>query len=105
MASRAINTRFHHPPVWRGNECAHVAIPSVPTGFAELDVLLPGAGWPAEALTEIHAERFGIGELQLLMPALARLTRNERWLAFIAPPISLMRRRWQGAGCACRRQC
>lgn len=86
MAVRASSMPLNHPAVWRGNECARVSIPSVPTGFAELDVLLPGEGWPAEALTEIYAERPGIGEMQLLMPALARLTRNERWLSLIAPP-------------------
>lgn len=85
MAAPASNA-FNHPAVWRGNECAQVSIPSVPTGFAELDVLLPGGGWPAEALTEIYAERPGIGELRLLMPALGRLTRNERSLLLIAPP-------------------
>ena len=80
------NDVLHHPALWRGNDCARVAIPSVPTGFAELDILLPGRGWPREALTEIYAERPGVGELQLLMPALARLTQDERWLAMIAPP-------------------
>ena len=38
------------------------------------------------ALTEIHVERTGIGELQLVMPAAAHLTRSGRWLALIAPP-------------------
>ena len=86
MAAPSFDAVLNHPALWHGNGCARVAIPSVPTGFAELDVLLPGAGWPAEALTEIYVERPGIGELQILMPALARLARNERWLAFIAPP-------------------
>lgn len=85
-ASSTFNTPVHHPAVWRGAECAQVSVPSVPTGFAELDVLLPGAGWPTETLTEIHVERPGIGEMMLLVPALARLSRSERWLAFIAPP-------------------
>ena len=86
VASSAFNTPVHHPAVWRGAECAQVSVPSVPTGFAELDVLLPGAGWPTETLTEIYVERPGIGEVMLLVPALARLSRSERWLAFIAPP-------------------
>jgi hypothetical protein len=80
------NTAIHHPAVWRGHDFAPVATPSVPTGFAEIDVLLPGAGWPTGALTEIHVERPGIGELQLVMPAAARLTQAERWLIMIAPP-------------------
>jgi hypothetical protein len=77
---------LQHPAIWRGGDCARVVLPSVPTGFAELDVLLPGGGWPAGALTEIHVERAGVGELQLIMPAAARLTRTGRWLALIAPP-------------------
>ncbi len=86
MAAQSLDAILNHPAVWRGNDCARVAVPSVPTGFAELDMLLPGAGWPAEALTEIYAERPGIGELQLVMPAAARLTHAERWLVMIAPP-------------------
>jgi hypothetical protein len=75
-----------HHALWRGEGCAQVSTPSVPTGFAELDVLLPGHGWPTEALTEIYAERRGIGEMQMLMPAFSRLTRHDRWVSFIAPP-------------------
>lgn len=59
---------------------------ALPTGFAELDVRLPGSGWPRGALTEIIAERLSVGELRLLTPAAARLTREGRWLALIAPP-------------------
>lgn len=81
-----LDTVLSHPAVWRGNDCARVAIPSIPTGFAELDAALPGGGWPAAALTEIYAEHRGIGEMQLFMPAAARLTCAGRWIALIAPP-------------------
>jgi len=63
-----------------------VTLPSISTGYSELDVLLPGSGWPAGALTEIRTERFGIGELQLVMPAAARLSRSGRRIIMIAPP-------------------
>jgi cell division inhibitor SulA len=56
------------------------------TGFAELDVRLPGGGWPVGALTEVFTERLSVGELRLMMPAAARVTREGRWLALIAPP-------------------
>lgn len=82
----ALDLVLQNPAVWRGNDCARVAVPSVPTGFAELDVWLPGGGWPAGALTEIYAERLGIGELRLVMPAAARLTQSERWITLVAPP-------------------
>ena len=70
--------------LWRGNAAPPVA--GLPSGFAELDAQLPGGGWPVGALSEILIDRNGIGELQLLMPALARLTWADRWVTFIAPP-------------------
>jgi hypothetical protein len=70
--------------LWRGGSAPPVA--GLPSGFAELDAQLPGGGWPVGALSEILSDRNGIGELKLLMPMLARLTREDRWLAFIAPP-------------------
>jgi len=72
--------------VWRGNDLAQVASPGVPSGFAALDAALPGGGWPTGTLTEILPAHEGIGELRLLGPALARLTREQRLVAWIAPP-------------------
>lgn len=83
-AACGLDTVLNHPAVWRGAECARVA-PGVPTGFAELDVELPGGGWPIGAITEIYAERPGVGEVQLTMPAAARLTQAGRWLTVVAP--------------------
>ncbi len=59
---------------------------ALPTGFAQLDAVLPGGGWPVGAITELMPETQGIGELSLLMPALAQLSRAGRYLAWIAPP-------------------
>ena len=83
---QSLETVLNHPSIWRGGSCARVGAPSVPTGFAELDAALPGGGWPAAALTEIYAERHGIGEMQLIMPAAARLTGAGRWITMIVPP-------------------
>lgn len=60
--------------------------PAVATGFETLDALLPGGGWPRGALTELLVPGEGIGALQLLMPALAQLSRERRWIAWVAPP-------------------
>lgn len=59
----------------------------LPTGFIELDAALAG-GWPTGQLIELLVDPCGIGELRLLMPALAgRIgTRADQWLLFIAPP-------------------
>ncbi len=62
------------------------------SGYPELDRHLPGGGWPTEALTEIFTGHYGIGELRLLMPALAQLSDAQPdysepgWIAWIAPP-------------------
>lgn len=77
---------LQHPGIWRGKQRAPTAVAALPTGFAMLDELLPGGGWPRGALTELLIARQGIGELRLLMPALARLSETDGWLAWVAPP-------------------
>jgi hypothetical protein len=72
--------------LWRASALSPAVGRGIPTGFAALDNLLPAGGWPAGALTEILADGEGIGALQLVMPALARLSRGDRWLSWIAPP-------------------
>src|SRR5438132_14407118 len=85
MSASALESVLNHPSVWRGNECARVTAVA-PTGFAELDAHLPGGGWPVGAITEIYAERPGVGELKLTLPAVARFTQEARWVTVIAPP-------------------
>jgi cell division inhibitor SulA/protein ImuA len=74
------------PDIRRGGALAQVATASVPTGFADLDAELPGGGWPTGCLTECLPAHEGIGELRILGPALARLSRAGKRLAWIAPP-------------------
>jgi hypothetical protein len=81
----ALEQILKHPRVWRGNSLAG-SVPAVPTGFGELDAALPGGGWPSGALTELLASARGIGELGLLMPALARLTCAGKRVVWLAPP-------------------
>lgn len=75
--------------VWRGGDAAS-GFETIPTGFDALDHYLPGSGWPADALTEILLDRYGIGELSLLMPALAGLSRKavtrQQWIVWVGPP-------------------
>ncbi len=59
----------------------------IPTGIADLDLLLYGRGWPRDALVEVFIDVHGCGELRLLMPALRHLIREEaRWIAWVNPP-------------------
>jgi hypothetical protein len=82
----ALDLVLQNPAIWRGNQYAKTAVESIPTGFAELDELLPGGGWPRAALTQLLANQHGIGELRLLLPALACLSQQEKWLVLVAPP-------------------
>ena len=77
---------LHHGLVWRAGELSRVETPGIPSGFAALDAELPGGGWPAGILTELLPEHIGIGEVRALGPALARLTGQGQWVAWIAPP-------------------
>ena len=56
------------------------------TGFSELDAVLAGGGWPAGAITELMPEAQGIGEISLVLPALAAICGAGRSVAWIAPP-------------------
>lgn len=56
------------------------------TGFAALDHVLPGGGWPVGALTELYPSAHGIGEFTLLLPLLSQLTQRGKRVALIAPP-------------------
>jgi hypothetical protein len=82
----ALEALRRHPAIWRGDSISPVARPSIPTGFAALDALLPGGGWPQGALTEILCPRPGAGELRLVVPALADLANARRWIVWVAPP-------------------
>ena len=76
--------------LWRAREAgSSAAAPAgLPTGYAALDRCLPGAGWPRQGLIEILSDQRGIGELRLLLPALAVLCRDESggWIAWVSPP-------------------
>src|SRR6516162_9893329 len=79
---------LEHPAIWRGRSAAPRRS-GLSTGFAALDEHLPDRGWPRAGLIEILVSRFGSGELALLMPALAALTRSAaaRWCVWVAPPL------------------
>jgi len=84
---------LENPRVWRARSQPAPA-EGLSSGYTQLDRLLPGSGWPRQALTEILIEQYGIGELQLLMPALASLCTEDPgaepvepgWIAWVAPP-------------------
>jgi len=77
---------LRHPGIWRRSATAAQHVRTQATGLAPLDAQLPGGGWPCGALTEILCEFDGLGELSLVMPALAALTQRGQRVVFVAPP-------------------
>jgi len=75
-----------NPALWQAGKISHARRRVVSSGFTVLDAVLPGGGWPADALLEIINPRRAIGELQLLLPAMVELSQRGNWLVWIAPP-------------------
>lgn len=86
-SGRELSRLLEHPAIWRGRSAARTR--TLPSGFPALDEGLPGGGWPHAGLIEILPTCFGAGELSLLLPALAAVTRRPeaRWCAWVAPPL------------------
>jgi len=71
--------------IWRGMQTSSTQT-GIATGFPELDALLPGGGWPNGALTSLALPMVGIGEVSLLLPAIAMLSRQGRRIVWLASP-------------------
>lgn len=83
----ALQAALTDPRLWRGSGAAPLRAQA--TGWTALDAVLPGGGWPRGALSEVLYAQPGVGELSLLLPLLARLTRGGQPVAFVSPPCRL----------------
>ena len=77
--------------VWRAGELGGVSLQTVATGYASLDQVLPGHGWPQGAMTELLQPQAGLHEWGLVAPALAAVQRvsnsiKGQMLVLIDPP-------------------
>ncbi len=89
------------PDLWRGRLRPVGA--AVGSGRAELDGWLPAGGWACGRLTEFLPVRFGVGELDILLPMLAAQTRQGLPVIFAAPPLVPCPQRLSQAGIALER--
>lgn len=78
-----------NPALWRGCELAGQGDHGLSTGFAALDAILPGRGWPRNGLMEVITPTWGSGELQLLLPLMRDVIARGQWLLWISPPYLL----------------
>ncbi len=94
----ALDALFAGRQVWHGRAQPAPEPGNQPTGWAALDAALPAGGWPEHALSEILLPADGVGDLQLVLPTLARLTRAGGIVAVIAPPYAPCVAGWENRG-------
>ncbi|MCB1669696.1 MAG: translesion DNA synthesis-associated protein ImuA [Pseudomonadales bacterium] len=78
-----------NPALWRGCDIAGRGDHGQPTGYPQLDAILPGRGWPRNAVVEIVTPQWGMGELQLLVPLMRQVVAEHKWILWISPPYLL----------------
>ena len=94
----ALDALLRDARVWRGQDSPAPAPSPHPTGHAALDAALPTGGWPEAALVEILFAADGLGELSLLLPALAAVSSRQRPILVVAPPYRPYAPAWRNAG-------
>lgn len=72
--------------IWQGKSLAYTHTPSISSGFDDLDAALHQHGWPPGKIIELLSNDQGIGELRLLLPALAQQSQAAGITLLIAPP-------------------
>lgn len=90
MTTHSLNELFRQRRIWKGGgvlaEGLEASEKGIATGHAALDDILPCRGWPRGAVMEVTASDWGIGELSLFLPLMARYSRQARYVSWIAPP-------------------
>lgn len=81
-----LNTLMQDARVWQGDRHIQTRQPAEPTGYQVLDNHLGGLGWPRGALSECLLDAPGIGELQLVLPLMQRLTQAGKTVFWLNPP-------------------
>jgi len=88
---------LNRPDIWQGVQKSKKA-PIISTGYYELDEKLHYSGWPQNLLTEILYQQKHIGEVQLVLPAVAQSMKNGGFLFLVDPPFMPYAPAWLKAG-------
>lgn len=88
------------PDIWLGHQWQQDS-PGVGSGYAPLDALLAGKGWPKVGVVELIGECAGLGDL--LLPVLKTQQASDRWQLCLAPPGQPYAPAWADAGIALER--
>jgi protein ImuA len=71
LADLSLPDSLANAHVWRAGELGGASLQTVATGYASLDHMLPGHGWPQGAMIEVLQPQAGLHEWGLVAPALA----------------------------------
>ncbi|WP_394208921.1 translesion DNA synthesis-associated protein ImuA [Enterovibrio calviensis] len=74
-----------HSGIWTANRLYQPNTHCRPSGHAIIDEKLDG-GWPESGVVELQLPCFGIGELRLALPAIARGMKDSELILFATPP-------------------
>jgi cell division inhibitor SulA len=77
--------KLHNLNAWERSPSPATSLVT-PSGIDGLDGLLPGGGWPKSGLVEVIVSDEYIDVMSLLMPMLACLSQQGRWIAMVTPP-------------------
>lgn len=83
--------------IWRADQMGSYSTAITGSGYPALDAELPNKGWPASTLIELLVQPNGIGEMQLLRPALAAIAKQRR-IALVQFPHLPQISSWMGWG-------
>jgi cell division inhibitor SulA len=83
--------KLHHLNAWE-NRTTRCASRMIPAGIPALADMLPDGGWPRTGVVEVTESAGRADAMDLFMPALARISRQGRGLALVAPPFSARKR-------------
>ncbi len=81
----AIEQLLQRPDIWQSAQRRQPQS-GIGTGYEALDNSLHLGGWPRSSMVEMLCRQQGIGELQLLLPTLARLTSAGRYCLLLSAP-------------------
>jgi len=102
-AEQALRALLDTAHIWRhGTHPAPFKHRVLASGYAPLDAALRG-GWQTHAITEILHDGHGLGELRLLLPALAQISQAGGRVLLVSPPCIPYAPAWAAAGVALSR--
>lgn len=82
----ALEHVMHQGKVWSARQQPCKGAQALSSGYADLDKALPQGGWQPGQLCEMYPQGYGCGDMHILLPTLATLSQQSRWIMLIAPP-------------------